>query len=399
MQNKNIYEDRLESISFQEMLDGLAGIGKETGRLEVKREPIANSKIAYIACSMANADGGIIAIGLQDPDANGAMRIHGVIDVSDRTKVGMLASINARVHPPLPLDIQGFESDDRAQSFLIVRVGRSETAPHEYTGSDEAHNLPVRRGSATGHLRLSEIDALRVRSSAAVSESPMGQQQFSRIYLQHEGTNPDFIFGLAVHPVFYPRTRRVMDLDDDHLCFSIAEVSKGANSALHHELAFETLIDGAWLHTALKTQQDAVGGRVPAPDQQIEIRSDGAIAVRFLQNDTNLLGQFFGVLAVGYVAAQEVFWSFGLAPQAYFYHVQRLSAVARDSRIAQAYEDRFVVDLATEKFADAFLPTTMRMLRAANQNSRREVVRIDMLQAFVSSYIPYADELQKRWLS
>lgn len=70
MNSKNIYEDRLEALTSQEMLDGLAGVGIETGRLEVMRERIATHKIAYIACSMANADGGIISIGIQEPDEN-----------------------------------------------------------------------------------------------------------------------------------------------------------------------------------------------------------------------------------------------------------------------------------------------------------------------------------------
>jgi hypothetical protein len=90
------------------------------------------------------------------------------------------------------------------------------------------------------------------------------------------------------------------------------------------------------------------------------IESDGTITVRFLQKEGNLFEQLLATLATGYVAAQEVFPAFGLGEQAHIYAVQRLTASAREVPIAQGYEDRFVVDLATEPFADAFAATTIR---------------------------------------
>src|SRR5580658_4344934 len=101
---KNIYEDALESFSFKEMLDALRGVGAETGRLEAKREMIAKHKLAHILCSMANADGGMIAIGIDDPDAAAPLYVHGKVDTSDSVRVGLAAAVNARVYPPMPLE-------------------------------------------------------------------------------------------------------------------------------------------------------------------------------------------------------------------------------------------------------------------------------------------------------
>jgi hypothetical protein len=398
MTSRNIYEDRLETFTFQEMLDGLVGIGVETGRLELKRERVATHKLAYIACSMANAGGGMIAIGLNEPGKDGGLRVEGVVDISDGSNLGLLAGINARVYPPLPLDIHGYENVDRSASILVLRVARSTMAPHEYTGTDEKHNLPVRRGTMTDHLRLAEIDALRTSRAIGPADSPLGQKQFSQISLQHEGVNPDFIFGMIIEPTFYHATRRIMDVDDDRLCAKIAALTKGDDSSLHGDLELGTLIDGVWLHSAEKTQQDAIQGRIPRPDQQIEIESDGTIRVRFLQHNGNLFDQFFAVLAVGYIFAQEIFYAFGIAPEAQVYVIHRLSASAREAKIAQNYEDGFTIDLATQQFADAFLATTMRMLRATNQNSERDIVRNEMLQSFVNKFIPCADEFHGRWL-
>jgi hypothetical protein len=99
----------------------------------------------------------------------------------------------------MPLEIHGYESDDATESFLVLRIGRSEVAPHEYTVPDQKPNLPVRRGSTTDQLRLAEIDALQGRGSGASAESPLGER-YVRVNLVREGR--DFFFGVQLWPVF-----------------------------------------------------------------------------------------------------------------------------------------------------------------------------------------------------
>ena len=395
---KNLYEDRLETFSFAEMLDSLAGIGVETGRLETKQEMIPNHKLAYIACSMANADGGIIAIGIDDPDAASEIRVHGKLDISDRARVAAAAAINARVYPPMPLEVHGYRSTDGSSSFLTIRVGRSSIAPHEYTGTDETHNLPIRRGSHTDHLRLSEIDALRERRPDAADLSPMEASRLFKVSLQRTQVNPEFIFGMEIMPTFFRQTRRIMDVDDDQLCVQVEEATRGLMGDLHDALTADLLLDGVWLHNAIPSFQPG-SGQPSQPRQQVEIDSDGVVIVRFVQTETDLWKQYMTVLVTGYIAAQEIYYAFGINPVAEVYLTTNLGAAARESRFPQGYDDRFTIDLATQPFADAFLATTMRMLRASNQNSQRDAIRNEVLQAFVTEFIPVADELQARWLS
>jgi len=398
---RNVYTDPLEAFTYETMLEGLTGIGTETGRLEVKQERIPHGKLAHIACSFANADGGIIGIGLEDPDSPGGLKVHGQTEISDRTKAALVSAINARCYPPVPLDVHGYANADGSMSFLILRVARSTTAPHEYTGSEESVNLPVRRGSITDRLRLAEIDALRTRATedATARASPLGEREFSQVYLGSEGVDPEFIFGAQLQPVYFRQTRRIMDANDDALCKKAADRTMGPNHCMHSPLTLTTQTDGVWLHTAEYNEQGP-GNRIPRPDEQIEILSDGTITARFKQKETDLLHQFLAVLATGYVAAQELFYAFGIHPAAHVYVVARLNASAHETKpaFAQHFEDRFTIDLASEPFADAFHATTMLLYRASSRNSEREAVK-QYLQDFVTSFVRVADDLQRRWLS
>lgn len=399
---KNVYEDPLESFDYQEMLDSLAGIGVETGRLELKRQMIPRSKIAYIACSMANVDGGIIAIGIQEPTASTTFAVHGTVDTSDSFKAGLASAINGRIYPPIPFTIHGYQSGDQSQSFLVLRVSPSEIAPHEYIPSDDQYNLPIRRGSTTGQLRLAEINALQARQSGEPLKSPLGDQYVRRVILRKDSINPTLFFGIQLWPTIYQEHRRIMDVDDDRLCYQIATETRGTNGNLHEELSETTTTDGIWFHTRVWTQGDfSGGGAVPHPDQQLEIDSDGTITLRFKESAGDRWLQWFAALATGYVAAQEIYFAFGISPQTKAHVVHYLSAGSERSTFPfpQDYEDTFELNLATQPFSDAFLPTVMRMLRASNQNPRRASVRNDILQPLVASNLPIADDLQRRWLS
>jgi len=72
LQMKSLYTDRLESFSFEEMLGALNAVGVETQRLEFKREIPARA-LAQEVCSFANANGGIIVIGIEEPRVGGGL--------------------------------------------------------------------------------------------------------------------------------------------------------------------------------------------------------------------------------------------------------------------------------------------------------------------------------------
>jgi Putative DNA-binding domain len=395
---KNVYEDPLYNFTFDEMLASLSGIGIETGRLELKRELNAGLRpqVAYIACAMANADGGLIAIGIDEPKGNAPLSVFGAVDTSDESRAALIAAMNARVYPPPPIELHPYEKS--GSSFLIVRVGRSVVAPHEYIPADKP-NLPIKRGNITDRLTLSEIDALRARSRNSRSESPLGQR-YDWVTLQQVGTGPDFMIGIVITPTAYAPRRRVMDSDDDALCELVATNTSGRNGDVHRNLIQEVLPDGCWLHTPLP-EQPVQPMPPPQPEEQIEIASDGKVIVKFLESDSwkrDFRKKYLDVLVVGYVASQRIYRGFGIAPRARAHIVMRLSAYAKAVEFAQGFDDVFDIDLATQTFADAFLATTMRMYRVAKLPTRREEIRT-MLQSYVDNAIPIADELQAKWLA
>jgi hypothetical protein len=69
---------------------------------------------------------------------------------------------------------------------------------------------------------------------------------------------------------FYQEARRVMDVDDDDLCYQIANETMGANRDLHEALQETTLLDGIWFHTAVLGAQ--ASGFVPQPESAVRNR-------------------------------------------------------------------------------------------------------------------------------
>lgn len=72
----DLLEDDLSSASYDEVLSALQGFRDEAERVEFKSAMPDRSKLVQTACAFANAFGGIIAIGLNDPDSSGAYSLH-----------------------------------------------------------------------------------------------------------------------------------------------------------------------------------------------------------------------------------------------------------------------------------------------------------------------------------
>jgi hypothetical protein len=68
---KNVYVEDLRDLTVDDIYQFCDGIHEENQRLEFKRE-IPARKIAYIASALANAEGGLIVVGVEDvPGAEG----------------------------------------------------------------------------------------------------------------------------------------------------------------------------------------------------------------------------------------------------------------------------------------------------------------------------------------
>jgi hypothetical protein len=391
---KNMYIDRLDSFSFAEIFDALDSVGAETQRLEFKRE-IPARKLAQKICSFANASGGIIVIGIDEPTPGERLHLSPQpVDIGDKKILSYSATINALVYPQPPFEIFGYLDASSGHTLLIVRIGSSSIGPHEYIGGD-TNNLPIRRGTETRSLGLADIEALQRRRDGTPSESPLKHRPFQKVMLIQTGTGGDFYFGVSVTPVVYG-PKRVMDPDDDIVCLAIEERTRGNKNIVHPSMmTTESTGEGFWMHTG-----DAPGFAVQpnVPSAQIEIDSDGLILMRFQQRDGNALDQYINVFLTAYAVAQEMFYHFRLSPYAQFYIVAHLNAEAPHSGAPQFHEDRIEVDLARQSFADAFTNTVMVMFRTAKQPKKRSEVH-ELLGDHESSKLPLLDGQFERWLS
>ena len=397
---KNPYAQPLESFTFEEMAEALDAISTETGRLDFKEVMIPKTELAYRACAFANADGGLIVVGIRDPVEGHPLSFGPKPVTDDKERLRVLASINSRVYPPLPLEVMGYMADDGSHGVLVIRVGYSIAAPHEYMVSDKP-NFPVRRGAATDRLSLGEMEILRLRRTNETNESPLWRKMLPHLSLQPGQSQAGYI-GLSIIPRVYSKQRRIMDATDDILIAQLSEDTRGRNDRLHGEMAPEALPDSIYLRTkSWKRPLGAIlGQEYQPPEDEIEIFSDGDIHIRHSQSEFDANWQFVDVLVFGYAVAQVIMYQFGLRPEV------RVHVIARfDERrgkatvpVPDAYEDWFDIELARDTFADAFCDTVMRLYRAANLSPTREGIR-EKLQSFSDSVLPLGDDLRPRWLT
>jgi Putative DNA-binding domain len=401
---KNPYIQPLESFTFHEMVDALDAISSETGRLDFKEQMIPRTELAYRACSFGNADGGLIVVGIKDPVEGHPLEFGPPPKTDDNERLRVMALINSRVYPALALDVMGYRSVDNTNAVLVIRIGFSTMAPHEYTGGPEFHNLPVRRGTATSRLTLAEIEMLRLRRTEGFNKSPITPKRQPYFGIQ-PGHHKDGYVGLFVRPRFYLAKRRIMDGADDRLCSKIAADTCGERSRIHSEMELRGLPDSNVL--TIKQWQKRHYSRSPTgsmiyyegPPEQMEIFSDGDIFIRMSQKDGDVSTQFNHVLLFGYAVAQEIFYRFALRPEAHFHVIARFDDRRLDgvTPATDAYEDSFDVELATQGFSDAFFDTVVRFHRTGDGSVDRDTIR-EVLDGY-SYVLPLGDELRPRWLS
>jgi len=396
---KNPYTQPLESFTFDDMAEALDAISTETGRLEFKEVMIPKPDLAYRACSFANADGGLIVVGIKDPH-DGPLEFGSPPATDDKERLRVIASINSRVYPALPLEVMGYRSDDDSRAILVIRIGFSAAAPHEYTGGTEP-NFPVRRESTTGRLGLGEIEILRLRRTGEMNESPIWHKMQPHLSIQPMNHRTGYV-GLAITPSVYDRRRRIMDATDDILISDLAEWTRGAKDRIHGEMDLQGLPDSIYLHSK-GWQPDATAsaaGDYVGPADQMEIFSDGDIVIRHSQHDIDARWQFFDVLLLGYAVGQMIIYHFGLRPEIRVHVIARFDERRKGASmpLPDAYEDNFDIDLARDTFADAFCDTAMRLHRASNMSPTRDGVR-ETLESFSQNVLPLGDELRPRWLT
>lgn len=261
-------------------------------------------------------------------------------------------------------------------------MGASFRGPHEYLGS-ERPRLPIRRGHEIGELGLADISALQERRVGDAGNSPL-KNKISRVSLDPTHMGPEAYFGIRISPGIYRAMERVLDADDDRLFVTLECETRGEQDHIHEPLAFrETQLHGYYL----ADRQEPPGARTENMSlHKMQFDSDGDITSRFgLRDGIKVVDQYLGILATGYYMAQNVFRYLGLTSQARVEFRANLLSLAAKEGVANAYQDYLTVDLARDRFADAFTSLMMRMYRTVNRPTKRDAVRNE-LQHYADLY-------------
>jgi hypothetical protein len=390
---KNVYVEDLRDLTVDDIYQFCDGIHEENQRLEFKRE-IPARKIAYIACALANAEGGLIVVGVEDVKHDAPVEFAPTSpSIEPKSLLGISNSINALVNPAVPFEIRGIAGGAGGHDLVVVRVSASFGGPHEFLGK-EGRRLPVRRGNATDELTLSEIAALQARrfGNTDINASKRKEQYAS---IQQLGTGADFFFGVQFLPATPIHMATMEKLDDDYL-LEIERATRGPDDHIHEALTYtKRLTHGIYL-----AERDSSG---PSPDSharhRMQFDSDGDVSLRFAQREARALkDQYYGILATGYYAAQKTFRHFGATSQVNVAFRSALNALAQTEKVPQGYAEHITIDLARETFADAFTDMVLRMYRVVNITSTREAIRVD-LQHYADTYFPGLDSLPDEWTS
>jgi hypothetical protein len=389
---KNIYSDDLYSFTPDDVFQFCAQINDETQRLEFKRQ-IPSRKIGYYACAFANAEGGIIVVGLEDPVKNQPLQYAAAPpDVSANAILGINSAINAWVSPAIHFDIVGLGPDNAGHALVVVRVPPSLRGPHEYLGNDE-RRLPIRRGKEVKDLTLSEIFALSERRENVVLEQ--NQVRAQRVSIQPTNTGADLYFGIQITPATPVRAKTIEKPDDDFL-LQIESKTRCKDKHVHEPLTYvEHLTNGLYLADIELAQAPGAA----QPQYKMEFNADGSVTIRFSQRTAIALkDQYYSILLAAYYAAQKTFMRFGSTSQANVWFRAMLSANAKQEKVPQYCDEYVSIDLARVKFADAFADMVVRMFRVANVNSTVVAMRAE-LQHHADLYLPEVDSLPEDWTS
>jgi hypothetical protein len=237
---------------------------------------------------------------------------------------------------------------------------------------------------------------LEARRDGSSGSSPL-KSKVSRVHIEPTHTNPDIFFGIRITPATYRAEERVLDVDDDRFFVTLEIDTRGPENHIHDSLEFrETLLHGFYI--ADKAESGAQPNGDPSY-HKMQFDSDGDITIRFGQRpDRKIVDQYHGILITGYYAAQKAFRHLGLTSQASVEVRANLGSAVTKEGVAKGYQDRIVIDLARDRFADAFTNVMMRMYRTVNRTTKRDDVRSE-LQRYADNYLPAIDSLPDDWVA
>lgn len=137
---------------------------EEWSHFECKRAKIKPEKLLETASAFTNTHGGIIAIGLEDPEkSKGADRLCGISEAPDHVSE-ILKLLDQNIKPPIPwssTEIEIKNRNNKKDSIMLIRIEKSNDIHSTLKG-----DTWVRKGRQNTKIGAAEI--LRLNPNNAV---------------------------------------------------------------------------------------------------------------------------------------------------------------------------------------------------------------------------------------
>ncbi|MFH1191088.1 MAG: RNA-binding domain-containing protein [Candidatus Omnitrophota bacterium] len=146
-------------MNDKELLDILLGY-QEWQTFECKRAAVQPSKLLETIVAFVNTDGGIIAIGLEDPSKfDGVKRLIGISENPDNVSE-VLKLISKEIHPPLPslsnIEVSIKNTKNIDDKLILIKVIKSNDV-HSLRNGDTF----VRRGNQ--NIKIGSLEIIRLK--------------------------------------------------------------------------------------------------------------------------------------------------------------------------------------------------------------------------------------------
>lgn len=163
-----------ETLTYAQV-KGLIPHTAEGPDLDFKRDTYTSSDrdrkaLCTDVAALANANGGILVLGMDEDEQGRAATDTGVV-ISDDERRRLRQTVVGNIQPTPTFDILPIEDPDRpGTGFLVIWVARSATAPHAYVAQNKSMLYPKRIGTETAWLSESEVaEAYRARFAGFAS--------------------------------------------------------------------------------------------------------------------------------------------------------------------------------------------------------------------------------------
>lgn len=368
----NLFTDPLEGLDFEAFVNVLEVLKDEGQRIEFKSEldTARERELAEDACSLANAYGGIIIVGVQDPKKTGGSISFAqqAPEDSDDYRLRLSNRILTLTYPPLPAEIVTVrEANMPHRNAVVIRIRQSAVAPHEYIPT---HSFVVRRGARKAALSLPEIEGLLRRRDFG-PESPQNARDYANVQFgpAYSDTFGDHV-GVTIRPRDRIRTYTDFGTADEE---RIREVVRTLRK---QHFVYQPLEDGL------------VGGDVYTDDRHhisaagfaFEVCADGTINVRMelgwrkgLKSDAEDVAL---ILLFGVALSERMYYSWQYSPHAVGY-VALANRTHRNRPVnvmPDVYNGIFEVELRTADTAVSIARVVERMWRSSGSNPQRDAV-------------------------